>query len=147
MLKRNQLAARETAELHLKDAAGEPMYYTPNVHAAGEKIVKQPVLIEVYGPGSEPYRKAQASAQRKLMLLAKKGRRAIEDRTPEERAEDAADQLADITVRFDGLDLEGMPLRGAVRALYADPSCGYIVSQVNEFAADWANFSTSAPQS
>ncbi|MDR3005949.1 MAG: hypothetical protein LBV14_17165, partial [Acidovorax sp.] len=103
--------------------------------------------VELYGPGSDPYRKAQQRAKRRVMHLAKSGRKALEDRTADERSADVADLLASITVRFDGFDVQGRGLPEALRVLYADPKAGYIADQVNDFSADWANFLPSAPQS
>lgn len=144
MLKLSQLRVADTAALHLKDATGEPMYFKDPTKGAG--AVEQPVLIHVYGPGSEPYRKAQLGAQRRVMALVKKNRRALEERTPEERTADTAALLADITHSVEGLDLEGRPVREGMQALYADPAAGWVADQVNAFAADWANFSKSAPK-
>jgi len=139
MLKLSQLRVADTAALHLKDASGELLYFKDP--AQGDAAVDQPVLIHVYGPGSEPYRKAQLGAQRRVMALVKKNRRALEERTA-----DTAALLADITHSVEGLDLEGRPVREGMQALYADPAAGWVADQVNAFAADWANFSKSAPK-
>lgn len=143
MLTINDLRASDTAVLHLKDAAGEPMFYVPD--GGDPQKDKKPVLVELYGPGSDPYRKAQQKAQRRVMHLAKSGRKALEERSADERAADVAALLASITVRFDGFDAEGRSLADALCALYADPKAGYIANQVNDFSADWANFLPSAP--
>lgn len=139
MFKISELGANDVAPLHLKNANGEPMFYKDSEGA------EQPVQIFVYGPGSDPYRQANLRAQRRIMAISKKGRRALEERTPDERAKDTADHLADITHSVLGLDLEGQALRDGMFALYANPKCGWVVAQVNEFAADWGNFSESAP--
>lgn len=139
MFKISELGAQDVAPLHLKSEAGEPMYFKD---ADGKEM---PVQIFVFGPGSDIYRQAQLRAQRRTLAIAKKGRRALEERTPDERAKDVADLLADITHSVQGLDLEGKPLREAMCELYANPRCGWVASQVNEFGADWANFSRSAP--
>lgn len=143
MIKISALGAKDIAPLHLKDEVGEPMFYEVS---DGEKPVQKPVQIHVYGPGSEAYRQAQLRANRRVMALAKKGSRALENRTPDERARDAADLLADITAHVDGIDLEGQPLREGMHTLYANPRCGWIAEQVTAFASDWANFPGSAPK-
>lgn len=142
MLTIQGLRAVDTAPLHLKDATGKPMFYVP---AGGADADKKPVLVTLYGPGSDAYRKAQESARRRVMALAKDGQNAVE-RTADERAADAAKLLASITVGFEGLELDGRPLHEVVNELYADPKAAYIANQVNAFSADWANFSPSAPQ-
>lgn len=144
MLKLSQLTVANTAPMHLKDAAGELMFYKDPSH--GDEAKELPVRIHVFGPGSEEHRQAQLRAQRRVMALVKKSRRALEDRTPEERTADTAVILADITHSVEGLDLEGRSVREAMLALYSDPTCGYVADQVNAFAADWANFSKSAPK-
>ena len=145
MLKRSSLRAHTTAALHLKDAAGRPMFFAAAASAADEKVKQLPVLISVYGPGSVEYINAQQAAQRRLLAMAKEGVD-LQARSPEERARDTADLLASITFGVEGIDLEGKPLADAVRDLYADPACGYIRDQVNTFASDWANFSNGAPK-
>ena len=148
MFKVSQLRAADTAELHIKDQHGEPMFFTPGVAGAdGQKPEPQPMLAEVYGPGSDTYRRAQLKAQRKFMALSKKSRKAVEDRAPEERAADAAELLADITVRIDGIDSEGRSAREALLDLFSDPACVWLTEQINAFAADWANFPKSAQPS
>lgn len=139
MIKISELGAKDIAPVHLKNEAGEPMYFKDS------EGVEKPVQIFVYGPGSDEHRQAQARAQRRVMAIAKKGRRALEERSPDERLKDSADLMADITHSVEGLDLEGMQLRPAMVALYANPRCGWITSQVNEFGGDWANFTGSAP--
>ncbi|WP_291591586.1 hypothetical protein [Comamonas sp. UBA7528] len=145
MLTINDLRVSDTAELHLKDAAGAPMFYLP---AGGDpEKDKKPVLVELYGPGSDQYRQAQHAAQRRVMHLAKSGRKSLADRTVDELKADAAKLLVTLTVRFDGLDLQGRPMPEVLQALYADPSVGYITEQIDSFCAAWANFSPSALQS
>jgi len=141
MFKRSALRVASTAHLHLKDATGRPMFFTPVAAAEGEQVKKLPVRIEIYGPGSDEYANAQQAANRRMLAMAKEGQD-LQARSPEERARDVADLLASITVGVEGIDLEGRPLVD----LYADPACGYIREQVNAFAADWANFSNGAPK-
>lgn len=142
MLKISQFRVVNSSEMHLKNAAGEPLFF--GVDMEQERAQPRPVIVELYGPGSEAYQQAQLRAQRRVMELSKKSRNALTERSVEERAADIADLLADITIRFDGLDTEGQSLGSALRQLYSDPQCGYIVDQINSFAADWANFTPSA---
>ena len=146
MFKRSSLRAHATAALHLKDAAGKPMFFQPAASAEGEKVQPSPVLITLYGPGSEVNINAQQEAKRRLLAWAKETGKDLQARGPAERAADVADVLASITAGVEGIDLEGKSLTDGVRDLYADPLCGYIVDQVNAFAADWANFSNGAPK-
>ncbi|MDR2325496.1 MAG: hypothetical protein LBE51_08875 [Acidovorax sp.] len=144
MLTIDDLRASDTAVLHLKDAAGEPMFYVPT--GGDPQKDKKPVLVELYGPGSDQYRQAQHTAKQRVMRLAKTDRKALEARSADELKADAAELLVSITARFDGLDTKGRALPGVLRELYADPKVGYITEQIDAFCAAWANFSPSAPQ-
>ena len=145
MFKRSDFRVNATASLHLKDAAGRPMFYTPAASSPGEKVEQRPVRIEVYGPGSAVNANAQQDAKRRLLAWAKEGRD-LQARDVAERAADVAEVLAAITAGVEGIDLEGESVIDAMRGFYADPACGYVVDQVNEFAAAWANFSNGAPK-
>jgi hypothetical protein len=133
--------AQETSVLHLKDVQGELMHAKD---AAGQEL---PVTVVVYGPGSDQYQKAQLRAQRRAMqMFKKKGAKAADSRTAEERRGDDADLLADITVSFGNLTYKGLEGRALALAIYQNPKLGFIADQVNSHAGDWANF-TSAAQS
>lgn len=137
LIKRSSLQTAQTGTVHLKDARGIPMMYTPD---GADKPV--PVIVTVYGPGSEQYRNAQQAAKRRIMELLKQS---SEDGKPgtltdDERSADAAELLADLVVDITGFDFEGQSQRDYLRDLFADQSCGYITNQINEFAGDWANF-------
>ncbi|MEG2468987.1 MAG: hypothetical protein RSB86_16555 [Comamonas sp.] len=133
--------AQETSVLHLKDVQGELMHAKD---AAGQEL---PVTVVVYGPGSDQYQKAQLRAQRRAMqMFKKKGAKAADSRTAEERRSDDADLLADITVSFGNLTYKGLEGRALALAIYQNPKLGFIADQVNSHAGDWANF-TSAAQS
>lgn len=133
--------AQETSVLPLKDAQGELMHAKD---AGGQEL---PVTVVVYGPGSDQYQKAQLRAQRRAMqMFKKKGAKAADSRTAEERRSDDADLLADITVSFGNLTYKGLEGRALALAIYQNPKLGFIADQVNSHAGDWANF-TSAAQS
>lgn len=130
--------AQETSVLHLKDAQGELMY-------AKQGDQELPVTAVVYGPGSEQYQKAQLRAQRRAMqIFKKKGAKAVDSRTPEERRLETAEVLADITVSFGNLAYKGLEGRQLALAVYQNPKLGFIADQVNNHAGDWANFTNGA---
>ncbi|WP_287914180.1 hypothetical protein [Comamonas sp.] len=133
--------AQETSVLHLKDVQGELMHAKD---AGGQEL---PVTVVVYGPGSDQYQKAQLRAQRRAMqMFKKKGAKAADSRTAEERRAETAEVLADITVSFGNLTYKGLEGRALALAVYQNPKLGFIADQVNSHAGDWANF-TSAAQS
>lgn len=142
LIKRSSLQTVQTGTLHLKDVRGIPMMFSPEAGEAGAEIAPQPVIVTIYGPGSEQHRKAQQAArQRILELLRQSGDGARpRDLSDEERHADGAELLADMVADITGFDFEGQTQREFLRGLFADPSCGYITDQVNSFAGDWANF-------
>ncbi|KOC23931.1 hypothetical protein GL58_02885 [Comamonas testosteroni] len=142
LIKRSSLQTVQTGTLHLKDVRGIPMMFSPEAVEAGAEVAPQPVIVTIYGPGSEQHRKAQQAArQRILELLRQSGDGARpRDLSDEERHADGAELLADMVADITGFDFEGQTQREFLRGLFADPSCGYITDQVNSFAGDWANF-------
>lgn len=126
MLDISKLAVRETADIHIEDASGEPLYDDKGA----------PVTITVYGPGSKQFARAQAARNQKLvetMRSKKRGR----DTTHE----DNADFLADVTVSFNGFQYPGdLKGREQFRACYLDQSLGFIAERVSRELGDWANF-------
>lgn len=104
--------------------------------------------ITVYGPGSDPYAKAEAKRQNRLLeRLRRKGK--AEMSADEQRGEQA-EFLAAITVSFNGFDY---PPAGEAsgkdlfRALYMDRSVGFITDQLQKFVGDWGNFTGSSATS
>lgn len=142
LIKRSSLQTVQTGTLHLKDVRGLPMMFTPDVVEAGEEVKSQPVIVTIYGPGSEQYRKAQMAAKQRILELLRQAGDEGRPRnlTDEERHADGAELLADMVADITGFDFEGQTQREFLRSLFADPSCGYITDQVNSFAGDWANF-------
>src|SRR5256885_13596931 len=94
-------------------------------------MIRRPPRSTLF-PYTTLFRSAQLGAQRRVMALVKKNRRALEERTPEERTADTAALLADITHSVEGLDLEGRPVREGMQALYADPAAGWVADQVKD---------------
>jgi hypothetical protein len=122
----------ESSELLLNDAEEAPLL--------GDN--KKQLSIELYGPGSEPFERAAAKRQNRLMeRLKRKGK--TEMSAEEQRAEQA-EFLASITIGFNGF---GYPPAGEAegkdlfRALYMDRKLGFITDQVQRFVGDWGNFS------
>lgn len=95
--------------------------------------------VTVYGPGTKPYLAAQSvSSARAMKRFQAKGNTKT---TPEEDIAARASFLTAITTSFNGFDYEGMTDGAeAYRACYSDPGLGWLTSQVNAGAGDWANF-------
>lgn len=138
-MKASNIAVKETHTLHVKDAAGEPMY---ELGPDGVPDESKPVEIDIYGPGSKQYRKAKSDQQNRMVTLVKKGTK----QSVEAKAQNDAAFLADITADMRYLeedDADGKPLRGRALyvAIYTRADIGFIADQVHAFAHDWANFS------
>lgn len=124
-------SVEETAELELVGPDESPLI--------GED--KKQCTITLYGPGSEPFERAAAKRQNRLVdRLKRKGKA---DMSPEEQRAEQAEFLASVTVSFNGF---GYPPAGEAtgkdlfRALYKDRKLGFITDQVQKFVGDWGNF-------
>lgn len=128
-------AVSETATIHVKDAAGTPLY-------SGDGHDK-PVQIVIYGPGSKAFAAVEARQSSRSLKRMQDNDGKIAVATPEERVKETAEDLAAITVRFDNLtyppagEAQGQEL---YKALYLDQSLGFITRQVTKFVGDWGNF-------
>lgn len=133
-----QTGVEETGTVELTNAAEAPMI------GEGGKVCS----ITVYGPGSEPFERASAKRQNKLLeRLKRKGK--AEMSAEEQRAEQA-EFLAAITASFNSF---GYPPAGEAtgkdlfRALYMDRKLGFITDQVQRYVGDWGNFTPSSEAS
>jgi hypothetical protein len=129
-------AVADTATIHVKNAAGEPLF------ADGEARSK-PVQIIVYGPGSKAFGVVEARQSARALKRMQDNDGKITAASPEERIQETAEDLAAITVRFENLsyppagDAQGAEL---FEALYRDQKLGFIARQVSKAVADWGNF-------
>lgn len=125
-----KFAVEPTARLHLRDAADELMY------ADGDQA--QPITVQLYGPGSKQYAKAQAAQHNRMMdKLKRKGKT---DQSAEQIAAEKAEFLADCTAGFEHLEYDALTGDALARAVYADTSIGFIADQVAKHLGDWSNF-------
>jgi len=95
----------------------------------------QPVTIELYGPGSEQYAKAQSkveSASQARLFAAARGK--AKDAAAEAR-KDQIDKLVACTKA-----INNFPLPGGAASLYQNRKLGYITHQVSRYLEDWGNF-------
>jgi hypothetical protein len=131
-------AVEETAVCELTDA---------NEAALLGEDGKQ-LSVTLHGPGSEPFARAEAKRQNRLVdRLKRKGKAELS--ADEQRAEQA-EFLAAVTVSFNGF---GYPPAGEAtgkdlfRAAYKDRKIGFITDQVQRFVGDWGNFTGSSATS
>lgn len=125
-----KFAVEPTSRLHLRDAADELMY-------ADDKKTK-PMAVNLYGPGSKQYSKAQAAQQNRMIdKLKRKGKT---EQTAEQKASETADFLADCTASFENVEYDGLAGEALFKAVYADITIGFIADQVAKHIGDWSNF-------
>lgn len=125
---RTKFSVAQTARLHLRDA-GDELMYTDD----GKEIA-----VNVYGPGSKHYARAQAAQQNRLLdKLKRKGKA---DQTAEQKAAEASEFLSDCTENFENLEYDALQGDALAKAVYSDLSIGFIADQVAKFLVDWANF-------
>lgn len=123
------LKVAATAPIHVKNAAGEPLY-------DGDK----PVRIIVHGPGSRAYATVETRQTARALKRMHENDGKVTAATAEERRQETAEDLAAVTISFENLtcgDLQGTEL---FEAVYGDPELGFIAKQVTKHLADWGNF-------
>ena len=129
------LAVAATAAIHVKSADGEPLLDDG-----------KPVRIIVNSPGSKAFGTVESRQTARAVKRMNDNEGKLTAATADERRGETAEDLAAITVAFENFDYqpEGAtePLAGEdlFRAVYADPSLGFIARQVTKFLADWGNF-------
>lgn len=128
-------AVADTATIHVKNAAGEPLY------ADAERT--KPVQIVIYGPGSAAFAAIETKQSARAVKRLKDNDGELSPTTAEDRTKQTAEDLAAITVSFENFkyppagDAQGAAL---FEAVYADPKLGFIPKQVSKFVTDWSNF-------
>jgi hypothetical protein len=130
------LKVAATGAIHVKNAAGEPLYDGEN-----------PVRIIVHGPGSRAYGTVEARQQARALKRMNENEGKVTAPTSEERRKEVAEDLTTLTVNFEHLthgDLQGVAL---FEAVYGDPELGFIARQVERHLKDWANFTVASAAS
>jgi hypothetical protein len=129
-----KFAVAATGKLHLRDANDELMY------ADGDQ--SKPLCVNLYGPGSKQYARAQAAQNNRMIdKLKRKGK---SDQTAEQRAAEAAEFLADCTESFENVEYEELAGDALAKAVYSDIAIGFIADQTAKFLGDWANFTVNS---
>ena len=128
----SKLIVADTGTIHVKSAAGEPLY--------ADDARTQPVRIIVHGPGSPAYAAVESRQTARALKRMNDNEGKMTAATAEERLAEQAEDLATITVRFENLtdgDKTGADL---FQAVYGNPKVGFIAAQVTKFLKDWGNF-------
>ena len=123
------LQVDDTAPIHVKDVEGNPLYDDG-----------KPVRIIVFGPSSEQYARLETKqTQRQLRRLDENDGKRVA-LSAEERLQQAAEDLADITHNFENLTSGGLSGRDLYLAVYGNRRLGFIANQVTAKLGDWGNF-------
>lgn len=121
-------AVSATGRLHLRDAADELMHTDDG----------QEIAVNLFGPGSKQYAKAQAAQQNRMIdKLKRKGQT---NQTAEQMAKEKSEFLSDCTASFENLEYDALTGDALATAVYSDTSIGFIADQVAKFVGDWASF-------
>jgi hypothetical protein len=123
-----KFAVVPTGRLHLRDAAEELMFTDDG----------KPIAVNVFGPGSKQYARAQAAQQNRLVdMLRRKGK---SNQSAEMLLQEKAELLADCTASFENLEYEKLTGHELALAVYSDATIGFIADQVGKFIGEWNNF-------
>ena len=126
-----KFAVEPTSRLHLRDASDELMY------ADGDQ--SKPIAVNLYGPGSKQYARAQAAQQNRMMdKLKRKGKT---EQSAEQIAAEKAEFLSDITASWENMEYDALEGDALSKAVYSDIGIGFIADQAAKHVGDWANFS------
>jgi hypothetical protein len=123
-----KFAVEPTSKLHLRDANDELMHTDDG----------NPVCVNLYGPGSKQFARAQAAQNNRLLdKLKRKGK---SEQTAEQRAAESAEFLSDCTDSFEFLEYDSLTGRALSMAVYSDITIGFLADQVSKHINDWSNF-------
>ena len=128
----SQQAVADTTPIHVKGADGDYLYSDG-----------KPVLIIIYGPGSQQYAEVEARQTNRAVKRMQENDGKVSVPPPTQRDAERAEDLASITVAFENFtyppaaDKQGTEL---FRALYADRKLGFIAEQVLKAVGNWGKF-------
>lgn len=129
-----KFAVEATSRLVLRDANDEAM--TDDGKEAA---------VNVYGPGSKQFAKAQSLQNNRFVARLKK--KGSADQSADQKTAEQAEFLADITESFENVEVDGLKGRALALAIYSDVSIGFISDQVAKHIGDWANFTKGSAKS
>jgi hypothetical protein len=125
-----KFAVQPTSRLHLRDASDELMF--------ADDAKTQPIAVNLYGPGSKQYAKAQAAKNNRILdKLKRKGKT---DQSADEQAAEVAEFLADCVASWENLEYDQLTGRALSIAVFSDVSIGFIADQTSKYVSEWSNF-------
>lgn len=128
----SELLVADTGAIHVKNAAGEPLYT--------DAARTQPVRIIVHGPGSPAYAAVESRQTARALKRMNDNEGKVTAPTAEEALAERAEDLATLTVRFEGLNDGDKSGEDLFRSVYGNAKLGFIAVQVTKHLKDWGNF-------
>jgi hypothetical protein len=128
----SKLLVADTGTLHVKNAAGEPLY--------ADAARTQPVRIIVHSPGSPAYGAIDSRQTARALKRMNDNEGKMTAPTAEERLAELAEDLSTVTVRFENLTDGDKTGEDLFRSVYGNPKLGFIAAQVTKYLKDWGNF-------
>lgn len=126
-----------TGQLHLRDANDQPMYAS---RPDGSDDTQKPILWNCFGPGSKEHAAAQAKVNNRFTNRLRQSKKT--EVTPEQKAMDDAEFLADCTAGFENLedDKAVTTARAVIIEQFLDSETGFVRDQCAKYLSDWSNF-------
>lgn len=135
-MKIKTLAVAATAFLHLKGPDGTFLYDDG-----------KPVGIDLYGPGSPQYAQVEERQTTRAIQRMQDNEGKVSLAPLAQRREEEAEDLALLTAGFRHLEYDDLVGQDLFKAVYADPTLGWIKTQATKQVGDWGKFMPGSPSS
>jgi hypothetical protein len=128
------LEAPDTLRVHLQHPDIGLLY--------SDKERTKPVVITVYGPGSEQATKFERKYQKKLsQVMSSRGMKGVFKIPPEEQEQTNLDRLVALTHSVENMEYNGQPVTVEnIREIYENPKLGWIRTQVAKKTGSWDEY-------
>ena len=131
-------ALLDVAPIHFKNAAGDHLYATD---AAGKPDTDKPCRVFLYGPGSDQFALVEQRQTSRALQRAQDNDNKITLASPEERAAETAQDMADLTSHFENFGYKGQELTpDRFKAFYGDKKMVHYHRQVTKALAQVGNW-------
>ncbi len=128
----------DVAPIHFKNAAGDHLYVPDD---SGKPIMDKPCRVFLYGPGSEQFAMVEQRQTTRALQRAQDNDNKITLASPEDRATEAAQDMADLTSHFENFGYQGGELTPSrFKAFYADKKMVHFHRQVTKALAQVGNW-------
>ena len=128
----SMLIVADTGTLHVKNAAGEPMY------EEGDRT--KPIRIILHSPGSPYYATVESRQTARVLKRMNDNEGKMTAATAEEALAERAEDLATLTASFEYLTDGNKTGEELFRSVYGNQKLGFIAAQVTKYLKDWGNF-------